>query len=199
MLILRMTSKEIVRLLKLKDEKGLSYLYDNYSAALNGIIIRILKSDKLAEEVLQQTFLKIWNKIELYDDDKSQLFTWMSRIARNTAIDAKRLKKYENERNTYSLDLNIHNKLNSRMNMSSIDSESLISRLEAKYSEVLDCIYLNGYTQVETAKHLQIPLGTVKTRVRQSIMELREILKDEKVLFTGSFTAIAILITLLCL
>ncbi len=194
-----MDNSEIVRLIKLKDEKGLSYLYDNYSGALNGIIIRILKSEKLSEEVLQQTFLKIWNKIELYDESKSQLFTWMSRIARNTAIDAKRLKKYENVKNTYSLDLTIHNKSDIQMNTSSIDAKSLVSKLDAKHSEVLDCIYLNGYTQVETAKHLQIPLGTVKTRVRQSILTLREILKNEKVLFAGSFTAIAILITLLCL
>jgi hypothetical protein len=58
---------------------------------------------------------------------------------------------------------------------------------------------LNGYSQSETAKELQIPLGTVKTRVRRAILELREILKDEKVLFTGSFTLIIILITFLCL
>lgn len=87
-----METTELVRLLKVKDERGLAYLFDHYAAALNGIIFRIVLSDKLAEEILQQTFLKIWDKIDSYDADKSTLFTWMSRIARNSAIDAKRLK-----------------------------------------------------------------------------------------------------------
>jgi RNA polymerase sigma-70 factor (ECF subfamily) len=194
-----METIEIIRLLKSKDEKALSYLFDNYSGALNGIITRILGSEKLAEEVLQQTFLKIWNKIELYDESKSQLFTWMSRIARNAAIDVKRLKKYENNKNTYSLDLNVHNGQKDHMNLASIDAHSLIAKLDEKHRIILDYIYLNGYSQSETAKELQIPLGTVKTRARRAILDLREILKDEKMLFTGSFTLIIILITFLCL
>ena len=199
MLNLEMESIEIVRLLKERDEKALSYLYDNYSAALNGIIIRILRSEELAEEVLQQTFLKIWDKIEQYDETKAQLFTWMSRIARNAAIDVKRLKRFENNEKTDSLDLTIHNKQNNNISTAGIDAQYLISRLDEKHKVVLDYIYLNGYTQSETAKHLQIPLGTVKTRVRKSILELREILKEEKNLFVGSFATIIILITLICL
>ena len=199
MLSLSMESAEIVRLLRQRDEKGLSYLFDNYSGALNGIITRILKSEKLAEEVLQQSFMKIWDKIELYDESKSQLFTWMSRIARNTAIDVKRLKKFENLKNTDSLNLNIHNEQKNYMCQASMDVQSLISRLDDKHRNVLDHTYLYGYTQSETAKKLQIPLGTVKTRVRSAILELREILKEEKVLFVGSSILMIILIFVLCL
>lgn len=194
-----MNNSEIIRLLKQKDEKGLSYLYDHYSAALNGIIVRILKSEKLSEEILQQTFLKIWNKIDQYDESKSQLFTWMSRIARNSAIDAKRLKKYENNQKTYTFDINEHNIKNNQMSHANLDAQSLILKLEDKHRLVLDYIYLNGYTQSETAKKLEIPLGTVKTRVRSSILELRKILKNEKVLFVGSLATIILLIAFLCL
>lgn len=194
-----MDSTELVYKLKQKDEMALSYLYDNYSGALNGIISRILISESLAEEVLQQTFLKVWEKIEQYDAGKSTLFTWMSRIARNSAIDLKRLKKYEHLRKTDSLDLSIHNKQNSNMSLAGIDTESLISKLDAKHRLVIDYIYLNGFTQSETAKELQIPLGTVKTRLRNAISELRKILKDEKTLFIGAASIIVILISYLCL
>lgn len=194
-----MNTIEITRLLRSRDEKGLAYIYDHYSGALNGIIVRILRSEKLAEEVLQQTFLKIWDKIDLYDESKSQLFTWMSRIARNTAIDAKRLKKYEHLQNTCTFDLNKHDEKKNHIGLDGMDVQSLVSKLDEKHKIVLDYVYLNGYTQSETAEHLGIPLGTVKSRVRKAMVDLRGILNDEKVLFAGSFTTIIILILLVCL
>lgn len=194
-----MDSVEIIRLLKQKDEKALSYLYDHYAGALNGIIIRILKSDKLAEEVLQQTFMKIWDKIELYDEQKSRLFTWMSRIARNTALDEIRLKRNRISQKTHSLDLNIHNIQKNEISLAGLDVQSLIAQLDSKHKDVIDHTYLNGFTQKETAEKLDIPLGTVKTRVRSAIMALREILKKEKVLFTGISTLLILLISIICL
>lgn len=194
-----MEASEIIRRLKLKEEKALTYLFDNYAAALNGIILRILKSEKLAEEVLQQTFLKIWDKIDLYDESKSRLFTWMSSIAKNTALDVKRLKKYENDQNTYSLDVNLEVEQKIQLSSASIDAQYLIGQLGEKYGAVIECIYLNGYTQSETASELNIPLGTVKTRARSAILDLRDMLKDEKMLFTAAVSSLVILIVLLCL
>jgi len=194
-----MDTTELIRLLKIKDERGLSYLFDHYSGALNGIIIRILHSEKLAEEVLQQTFMKIWEKIDLYDESKSQFFTWMSRIARNSAIDVKRLKRYQNLKNTQALDLNIHNVQGDQISLAGMDVQTLTAKLHQKHKAVLDHTYLFGYTQKETAEKLEIPLGTVKTRVRKAIKELRKILKEEKVLFVGSTSFILILISFICL
>jgi len=178
-----MDNLELLRLLKGKDERGLSYLFDNYAAALNGIIQRIVVSDKLAEEILQQTFLKIWDKIDSYDVDKSTLFTWMSRIARNSAIDAKRLKKYENLQKTDSLDLSLHNKKSEVQNTDAIDTHGLLSKIDEKYSSVLKHIYLLGYSHSEASEQLGLPIGTVKTRLRNGLKELRNILGEEKNLF----------------
>jgi len=164
-----MNAVQIVDGLLARDEKALCYLYEHYGAAINGIITRILKSENLAEEVLQQTFLKIWDKIETYDSAKSTLFTWMARIARNV------------------------------INESSIDAHSLIKKLEEKHRIILDYIYLQGYTQSQVAKELDIPLGTVKTRVRKAIMELREYLKSEESLFTKASFLLLLLITYICL
>lgn len=189
----RMNSLEIVKLIKQRDEKGLSYLYDNYSGSLNGIILRILNSEKLAEEVLQQTFLKIWDKIAQYDESKATLFTWMSRIARNSAIDIKRLKRTENLAHTDSLDLSIHNSRKEEINLAKIDADNLISKLDPKFEAVVSSIYLKGFTHKETAEALGIPIGTVKTRLRNGLLELRKQLKKE----TPLFLSITLLITLL--
>ena len=195
-----MNAVQIVDGLLARDEKALCYLYEHYGAAINGIITRILKSENLAEEVLQQTFLKIWDKIETYDSAKSTLFTWMARIARNSAIDVTRLKSYQNNyTKTESLDLSIHNNQKSVINESSIDAHSLIKKLEEKHRIILDYIYLQGYTQSQVAKELDIPLGTVKTRVRKAIMELREYLKSEESLFTKASFLLLLLITYICL
>lgn len=183
---------ELVRLLKAKDERGLSYLFDHYAAALNGIIQRIVLSEKLAEEILQQTFLKIWDKIDTYDPDKSTLFTWMSRIARNSAIDAKRLKKYENLQNTDSLDLSIHNKKVAYQETSKMDVSTLLSKLDEKYKTVLDHIYLQGYSHSEAADKLDLPLGTVKTRLRNGLKELRNFIGSERSLFLSFLLLISI-------
>ena len=194
-----MEVKEIIDRLKKRDEKALSYLYDNYAAALNGIILRILLSEKVSEEVLQQTFLKVWDKIDQYDESKATLFTWMSRIARNNAIDIKRLKSYQNLQNTESFDLEAHNHQDIRSNMAHIDAETLIGNLDEKHRLVIDYVYLRGYTQSQTAEELQIPLGTVKTRLRNAILELRRTLRSEKKIFIGVLTLITFIIAHLCL
>ena len=191
-----MDSVEVVRLLKDKDERGLTYLFDNYAAALNGIIRRIVLSEKLSEEILQQTFLKIWDKIDMYDVNKSTLFTWMSRIARNSAIDAKRLKKYENIQKTDSLDLSIHNRKSEYQPTEAIDVSTLMSKLDAKHKVVLDHIYLQGYSHSEAAEELDLPLGTVKTRLRNGLKELRKVIGDEKSLFLSLIFLISIFLVL---
>ncbi|HMU03934.1 MAG TPA: sigma-70 family RNA polymerase sigma factor, partial [Saprospiraceae bacterium] len=77
-------------------------MYHHYSDAIYGIIHRILKRQEESEEVLQSVFLKIWNNIDSYNESKATLFTWMAQIARNTAIDMKRLKSFEMTTNTSS-------------------------------------------------------------------------------------------------
>ena len=89
-----MSDSNILILLRDKNEKGLSDLYDKYSSALFGVISRIIYDGSVAEDILSQTMLKAWNKIETYDENKSSLFTWLATIARNTSIDKKRLNRY---------------------------------------------------------------------------------------------------------
>ncbi len=168
-----------------KDEKGLTFLYDHYGGALKGIIIRIVGSEAIAEEILQETFMKIWTNFGRYDSTKSTLFTWMARIARNCAIDQKRLKRFEHLSNTTTLNV-AHHDSSITDNHSKLDVISLTKPLDEKYKVVLDCIYLKGYTHKEASDLLNLPIGTIKSRLRKSISILRESLQNEKTSFTSA-------------
>ncbi|HNP49634.1 MAG TPA: sigma-70 family RNA polymerase sigma factor, partial [Bacteroidia bacterium] len=91
---IKITEEELIRLLSNREEKGIEILYDNYSAALYGVIHRIVQQDEIAEDVLQETFLKIWNNFGQYDSAKGRLFSWMINIARNASIDKVRSKEF---------------------------------------------------------------------------------------------------------
>lgn len=162
-------------------------MYSQYSSAIFGIIGRTVRDNGLAEEILQQSMLKAWNKFDSYDSSKSSLYTWLAVIARRTAIDAVRLKKYEHRQKTESFDLTVYDKGSEHNTSASIDVQSLIDNLDEKYRTLLELMYLQGYSQSEIAKEQGIPLGTVKTRLRQAIHLLRQELKNEKQLFIGLF------------
>lgn len=191
-----MTLEEAIDFMKIKDDKGLSFIYDKYARALMGIIVRIVSSDKLAEEILQQTFMKIWKGIDSYDSDKSTLFTWMARIARNAAIDQKRLVKFKNDEITDSFDPSIHD-VSINVDHSSLDVETLIGNLDPKYKMILEYVYLKGYSHKEVAELTGLPLGTIKTRLRKSISILRDSLKNERVIFTSAVFLIILVTQLL--
>lgn len=191
------SQQTIISLLKERNQKGLSELYDKYSPTLLGLINNIIQDIPTSEEILQKTFLKIWNNIDQYDESKSTFFTWMAAIARNTAIDKARLKGFQRNKKTESIDSNVYSANVVHTNSENIDVERLTSKLDKKYKDVIDLLYLKGYTQKEASEALEIPLGTIKTRLRSAINLLREELKDEKKFFLGMLCLLLMLILLL--
>jgi RNA polymerase sigma factor (sigma-70 family) len=165
--------------LKKKDQSALDYLYDHYSGALYGVVFRILRKEETAEEVLQDIFLKVWDKIESYDPSKGKLFTWMINIARNQAIDKTRSKEVSKGRKTDDIDYLV-NKIdiqeNSQLQVDAIGLKEVLLKLSEDQQFIVNQLYLKGYTQSEVAEEFNIPLGTVKTRLRLAMIELRSIL-----------------------
>jgi RNA polymerase sigma-70 factor (ECF subfamily) len=170
----------LVRDLRSKDKSALEYLYDHYSGALLGVIARIIKREELAEEVLQDAFLKIWDRIDSYDASKGKLFTWMLNIARNQAIDKTRSKEFGKGKKTDDID-NFVNKVDRdeyvEQKVDVIGLQELLQLLPEDQRFVIDQHYLKGYTQAEMAEEFNLPLGTVKTRMRLAMIELRNLLK----------------------
>ena len=177
---IKYSEEELVMRLKNQDQQAFSYLYDNYAAALNGIIYRMVENAELAEDILQEAFIKIWNNFSQYDAGKGRLFTWMLNISRNLTIDTLRSKGYKkqgkisNDENSVS-NFAEDNKIAERFDAMGIRKQ--LANLKPEQRIVIDLAYFNGYTQDEIAKETGIPLGTVKTRMRSAILELRKILE----------------------
>ncbi|MHB1921376.1 MAG: RNA polymerase sigma factor [Chitinophagaceae bacterium] len=171
---------DLIVQLKSKDEQAFSYLYDHYSAALYGVIMKIVNLEETSQDILQEVFVKIWRNMESYDPAKGKLFTWMLNVARNTAIDTLRSKSFKNDKKIQELGDNVHSHNLSQSVTLKVDHLGLKKVLESLKEEqriIIDLAYFKGYTQEEIAKELDMPLGTVKTRIRKALMQLRNILK----------------------
>ncbi len=165
--------------LRKKDRSAFEYLYDQYSGALLGVISRIIKRETIAEEVLQDVFLKIWDRIETYDPSKGRLFTWMLNIARNQAIDKTRSKEYSKDKKTGDIE-NYVNRIDHEeyveQKVEAIGLQEILNALPEDQRFIIDQHYLKGYTQTEISEEFNLPLGTVKTRMRIAMKELRNLL-----------------------
>lgn len=177
---IKYTEEELVELLKQGDKSAFSYLYDHYSGALYSIIYKMISRQELAEDVLQEVFVKIWNSFSSYDSSKGRLFTWMVNIARNHTIDTIRSKSYkkqskiQNEENAVG---NVANNSNENNKFDSLGLRKQVTLLKEDQRQVIDLSYFEGYTQEEISKQLGIPLGTVKTRMRAGILVLKKLLQ----------------------
>ncbi len=170
--------EELVSRLFKKDQTAFSYLYDNYAAAVNGVIYRIVMDEESAEDVLQEVFVKIWHNFTQYDKTKGKLFTWIINIARNRAIDYTRSKNFKNQQKNLDVDKivsYIDSKKSTSFNTDKIGLRAMLTGLKPEQRQILDLVYFKGYTQAEVADELNIPLGTVKTRIRMALILLRSI------------------------
>lgn len=166
--------------LKSRDNSFLDYLYDHYSGALYSVILRVVRDEGIAQEVLQDAFLKIWNKMEAYDPMKGKLFTWMLNVTRNLAIDRTRSREIRKDKKTDDIDLlvsKIDHQDHAELPVDTIGLKEMLNRLPEEQRFVIEHLYLKGFTQSELAEEFDIPLGTVKTRTRLGLSELRTILK----------------------
>lgn len=168
-------TSELLELIRQRSAKGFELLYDRYSDALYSIINRIVANAATAEDLLQDTFVKIWKNINSYDEVKGSFYTWMLNIARFTSIDHLRTKQYRNQLITGPEEVLEYepNANKSIPNMEHLGLRASVHKMELKYRQVIDIIYFYGYTYEETAEILDIPVGTVKTRARKAIQLLR--------------------------
>ena len=175
---IKYSEQELVALLKEQNNDAFNYLYDHYSGALFTIINQIVPDKDTASDVLQEVFVNVWRKIGTYDDTKGRLFTWMLNIARNAAIDKVRSKGYRDNQRTQSIAEG-----ESGMTMSSnpvvndVGLKKVLTTLNEEYRKLIDLSYFQGFTHEEIAKMLGIPLGTVKTRIRTAISQLRTMIR----------------------
>ena len=170
------SEQELVSQLLQQNDRAFSYLYDNYSPALFGVISQIISNKEAAADVLQDVFVNIWKKISLYDASKGRLFTWMLNIARNAAIDKLRSRSHQDSLKNQPLTENVNTiTANSVVNpqQNDIGLKKQVGKLKEEYRVLIDLSYFQGFTHEEIAKILNLPLGTVKTRIRSALTQLR--------------------------
>ncbi|MDB5282989.1 MAG: polymerase sigma-70 factor [Bacteroidota bacterium] len=160
--------------LKSKSRKAFEYLYDNYSAALYGVIVNVLRNEEASNDALQEVFVKIWNNFDSYDPSKSRLYTWMLNIARNHSIDKLRSKNTADRKELKNDKEYVQSQKGAETFVEGIGLRKLVDHLDEDQKQVIDLLYFQGFTQSEAAEELNIPLGTVKSRVRIAIHKLRK-------------------------
>lgn len=172
-----MEEEKIIAGLRVQDRKTVEYLYDKYSRALFAVISRIITDKDIAEEVFHDAFIKITRKIDSYDESKGRLYTWMANICRNAAIDKTRSKEYSKSSKTNTIDDYVYG-LESESGTSelvdAIGVKELLVDLNEEQRFVIECIYFKGYTHSEISEEFDLPLGTVKSRIRAAINVLKK-------------------------
>jgi RNA polymerase sigma factor (sigma-70 family) len=169
---------QLVRDFQKQDEIAFEKLYHMYSNSMHGVIYNIVRDHEIAEEVMQDVFIKAWHKADSYNSSKGRFFTWILNIARNAAIDKTRSKAYKNSGKNLNAEffvdiLETADSLNDKVD--AIGIEKYVKALGEKCKKIIEYLYFKGYTQKETSEELDIPIGTIKTRNRNCIKDLRTI------------------------
>ncbi len=165
--------RQLKRLLRKAAFTEFGKYYRFYEILMSSNILNVFR-----EDVLQEVFVKIWHNFTQYDKTKGKLFTWIINIARNRAIDYTRSKNFKNQQKNLDVDKVvsfIDSKKSTSFNTDKIGLRAMLTGLKPEQRQILDLVYFKGYTQAEVADELNIPLGTVKTRIRMALILLRSI------------------------
>ena len=172
--------RDVARRLRARDPRVMSVLYERYGKLAFSIIFRIVRDSAVAEDLVQETFLRVWNRAPSFDEERGALGPWILTVARNRAIDHLRSVDGRMAAGTMELD-----RLDNPARFSNFDDTALsidrarrlknaIEKLNANQRTAIELAYYEGLSQTEMAEKLKQPLGTVKTWVRTALKLLRE-------------------------
>lgn len=169
----------LVSRLRERDEAAFEVLYENYSGALYGIIYRTLNHQEIAEETLTDTFLKIWDQIDKFDPTKGTFFTWMYRIARNQALDARRSRNFKAGEKSMELNEVVYNMAADGGSESFIGLDRVLENLEELCRKLLKLNFFMGYSHAEISVKENMALGSVKTKIRSCLKNVKTQLSSD--------------------
>lgn len=182
----QITDADLLSSIAQGDETALTALYDRYCRVLFGLIIRILRNHAEAEDVLQEVFVQVWQKAHNFDGERGKAFTWLMIITHSKAIDRLRflktrtctIEKLKTSKLHYN-DQEFEQNLILRQRRKHV--RKALNQLPENQRSLLLMAYIEGYAQAEIAEQTNIPLGTVKTRMRIGMTKLRETLNVDSV------------------
>ncbi|MCH2033978.1 MAG: sigma-70 family RNA polymerase sigma factor [Tenacibaculum sp.] len=171
---------QLLNRFKQKDVLAFEQLYEMYYKNILGVVFNIVRDNDIAEEVTQDVFMKAWNNATSYNTEKGRFFTWILNIARNAAIDKTRSKDFNKKSKNLDAEIFVdilqdNVNLDSRTN--TIGIKEFVNKLADTCKKLIELLYFKGYTQKEASESLEVPLGTVKTRNRNCLTNLRKMLE----------------------
>ena len=170
---------ELVERLRKRDPQALGELYDRYGRLTYSLIYRIVRDTGIAEDLVQETFLRVWNRAQAFDAARGALGSWLLAVARNRAIDYTR-STAGRMRNALELEETEHPSAFVDLEKEVLNSDKTrrvrqaIEKLNANQRSVIELAYFEGLSQTEMAERMGQPLGTVKTWVRMALRALRD-------------------------
>ena len=162
----------LIQQLKNKDERALSLLYDKYSGAIYSVILKMIRDEGKAQNLLQDTFITVWDKAESYDTNKGRFYTWVYRIAKNKTLNVLRKTDLLIQTDDFSVYDNKEDVIS--INPEYLEIKGALTTLEQHHKEAIELVYFKGFTHKEAHKEMDVPLGTFKSYVRQALKQLRE-------------------------
>lgn len=172
--------EDLIRRLQRRDPDAMTELYDRYGRIVYSIILGVVRDAATAEDLVQETFLRVWNRVHAFEAGKGALGPWLLAIARNRAIDHIRSRGARMDRNAFELDVSDHPSLFVDMERDVLNTDhariirSALAKLSINQQKVIELAYFEGLSQTEMADRMGEPLGTVKTWVRAALKHLRE-------------------------
>lgn len=178
---------DLARRLKNRDASAMADLYDRFGRLAFSLIFRIVRNEAVAEDLVQETFLRVWNRAQAFDNERGALGPWVLAVARNRAIDYLRSVESRFEQSAFELEkleqpglfVNLENSV---LNIDRVRAlRGAFEKLTPNQRLVLELAYYEGLSQTEMAERLKQPLGTVKTWVRTALKILRDELGEAAV------------------
>ncbi len=162
---------DLITNLKNKDEAALSQLYDAYAPAIYGVIIRMCKDEQHAQNILQDTFLTIWEKSHQFNPEKGKFYTWAYRIAKNKTLNFLRADK----KLIQTEDLSVYKDREEAVKTDTdfLQLKGCLNQLEPHHKKALELVYFNGLTHREAHEEMNVPLGTFKSYIKQALKKLK--------------------------
>jgi RNA polymerase sigma-70 factor, ECF subfamily len=170
----------LVARLKRRDPQALAELYDRYGRLAYALVLRVVRDKAIAEDLVQETFLRVWNRVQSIDSEKGAIAPWLLAIARNRAIDYLRSSAGRDRSSAVELDESDHAPLYREMEAGLLVSDQVrrvkaaMEKLAPNYRTVVELAYFEGLSQSEMSAQMGQPLGTIKTWVRTALQSLRD-------------------------
>jgi RNA polymerase sigma-70 factor (ECF subfamily) len=171
-LTLMQNDTSLIQDLKNKDERALALLYDKYAGAIYSVILKMIRDEGKAQNLLQDTFMTVWEKAESYDESKGRFYTWVYRIAKNKTLNVLRKTDVLIQTGDFSVHTNKEDAIS--IEPEYLELNGAVTTLEEHHQKAIELVYFKGLTHKEAHQEMNVPLGTFKSYIRQALKQLRE-------------------------